>query len=177
MKIDAEIVRRIGKNSRGSVELMKMDPSPERDKLALELGYSFSESNYSDAIPKKFKDEANNSKIIKGDPLNKNKSELEIEKEILYFLFKNRIEHWSMKVKGEIHMKSSTQGFIKPTKNPGFPDILCCYKGLFVTIEVKKPSGIQSVDQISQENRIKSANGFYFICTSVREVEACLKSI
>lgn len=154
-------------------QLLMMAPSPERDKLAQQLGYTIGTPKYKNTVPKKFKDEANNSVRIKGDPLSKGKSELQIEHELLKYLSLKGIKWWPMKVKGELHI-SKGRGFIKPSKNPGFPDILCSINGRFVGIEVKKCGGVQSSDQVLMQKEIEKSGAVYFICTSVRELEAAL---
>lgn len=153
--------------------LLTMDPGPERDKLAEKLGYKMQ----GDKCKRINKELINSKKVdeikairIKGDPENKDKSELEIEKEIVKYLFQNRIEHWKMKIKGELQSVGNNKYVLKQSENSGFPDILCCCRGKFVGVEIKKPGGLQSVKQISAERRIKSGGGHYFIVTSVAEL-------
>ena len=157
-------------------KIMMMDPGPERDALIKKANASISVPNYSNEVPKKFKDEANNAVRIKGDPANKHKSELQIEKELESYLFSKRIKFWNMKIKGEIQSIGKGLAVMKKSKNRGFPDILCCIRGLWVGIEVKKPGGIQSQDQVQMQYDIQAAGGVYIIATSVRELEASLKS-
>ena len=155
-------------------ELLTMPKGPKRDKLAEENGYKFNDKDCCMRVVKELENKKQSDELkpirIKGDPENKKKSELEIEKEIVKHLFQSKIEHWKMKIKGELQSVGNNKYVLKQSDNSGFPDILCCCKGKFVGIEVKKPGGLQSVKQISAEKRIKSAGGLYFIVTSVSEL-------
>ena len=51
----------------------------------------------------------------------------------------------------------------------GIPDIVCCYKGLFLAFEVKTPSGKLTKLQESMIAKIKAAKGEAFKVTSVEE--------
>ena len=156
-------------------KIMLMDPGPERDKLSKENGFSISVPQYSNKPPPKFMDEANHAVRSKGDPENKHKSELQIEKELQSYLTSKRFKWWPMKIKGEIQSIGHGLAVMKKSQNRGFPDILCCIRGLWVGIEVKKPGGLQSVDQVQSQREIESAGGIYIISTSIRELEASLK--
>ena len=58
----------------------------------------------------------------------------------------------------------------------GTPDILVCYKGKFIAIEVKKPKGgIVSALQKFKIQQIKDAEGVAFVARSVEDVEKVLK--
>ena len=58
----------------------------------------------------------------------------------------------------------------------GLPDIICCYRGRFVAIEVKTPSGKLTKLQEITLQRIKNAQGQAFKVTSLQEVKEILKS-
>ena len=54
----------------------------------------------------------------------------------------------------------------------GTPDILACYKGKFIAIEVKKPKGgIVSALQKFKIQQIKDAEGVAFVARSVEDVK------
>jgi len=57
----------------------------------------------------------------------------------------------------------------------GIPDIVCCYKGLFLAFEVKTPSGKLTKLQESMIAKIKAAKGKAFKVTSVEEVKSILE--
>lgn len=61
----------------------------------------------------------------------------------------------------------------------GIPDILCCYKGLFVAIEVKSPThkGRASDIQKLKIRAIRNAGGIAFITDSLEEVERIFECI
>lgn len=63
------------------------------------------------------------------------------------------------------------------TDAPGIPDILCCYQGLFIGIEVKigdnKPSAAQGI----QMRAIQSANGITLVAWDLKTVDKLLGHI
>lgn len=56
----------------------------------------------------------------------------------------------------------------------GLPDIICCYRGRFLGLEVKTPSGKLSKLQEITIAKIKAAKGEAFKVTSVEEVRKIL---
>lgn len=52
----------------------------------------------------------------------------------------------------------------------GDPDIIMCYKGWYVGIEAKKPSGKQSPIQKARQDQIEAAGGIYIKPRTVEEV-------
>lgn len=60
------------------------------------------------------------------------------------------------------------------TTEPGRPDIVCCYKGLFVAIEVKVDNNKPSPAQGIHCRKIWQAGGIAVIVWSVKEVERLL---
>ena len=59
----------------------------------------------------------------------------------------------------------------------GLPDIICCYHGRFVGLEVKTPSGKLSKLQEITIIKIKAAKGQAFKVTSVNEVKEILENL
>ena len=59
----------------------------------------------------------------------------------------------------------------------GVPDILCCYRGRFVGLEVKTARGRISGPQRVQNNRIRRACGRAVVVRSVADVQAVLQHI
>ena len=59
----------------------------------------------------------------------------------------------------------------------GIPDIICCFKGRFVTFEVKQPSGKLTKLQEITIQRIKRAKGKAFVVTSVKDVISILDDL
>ena len=55
----------------------------------------------------------------------------------------------------------------------GVPDILCCWNGMFIGIETKRPNHEkeQTEYQKIHERNIQKANGIYILATSVADVE------
>ena len=58
----------------------------------------------------------------------------------------------------------------------GVPDIICCYKGLFIAFEVKAESGKATVLQDATIKRIRKAGGIAEIVRSVDEVKRIIES-
>ena len=59
----------------------------------------------------------------------------------------------------------------------GVPDILCCYRGRFVGLEVKTAKGRISVPQRVQNQRIRTAGGRAVVVRSVADVRVVLEHI
>lgn len=60
----------------------------------------------------------------------------------------------------------------------GVPDILCCYRGLFVAFEVKAPGGKpQTKLQVLEEKRIQEADGISVVVKSRLEAAAKLDEV
>ena len=59
----------------------------------------------------------------------------------------------------------------------GLPDVVCCYHGMFVGLEVKTPSGKLSKLQETMIQRIQAAKGQAFKVTSVDEVKEILHKL
>ena len=57
------------------------------------------------------------------------------------------------------------------------PDIICCYRGRFVGLEVKTPSGKLTKLQEITLQRIQAAKGQAFKVTSVEEVKEILQNL
>lgn len=67
--------------------------------------------------------------------------------------------------------------FRKSTMRLGTPDILCCYKGLFIAIEVKSEQGRLSESQRQIKEEIERCWGLYMVARSVPDVREGLKSL
>lgn len=59
----------------------------------------------------------------------------------------------------------------------GIPDIICCYKGLFIAFEVKTETGKLTKLQETTIQRIKDAKGKAYKVTSVKEVKSILENL
>lgn len=59
----------------------------------------------------------------------------------------------------------------------GVPDLLCCYQGQFLAIEVKGERGIVSRDQDRELAAISDSGGHAIVATSVDDVRAALQRI
>ena len=59
----------------------------------------------------------------------------------------------------------------------GLPDVICCYRGRFVGLEVKTPSGKLTKLQETTLRRIQAAKGQAFKVTSVEKVKEILQNL
>lgn len=59
----------------------------------------------------------------------------------------------------------------------GIPDLVVCYMGIFVGIELKDNTGVQSKIQKEWERKIKAAKGIYILADNVEPIIRVLKSI
>lgn len=83
--------------------------------------------------------------------------ESKIQKEILTYLRKNKIFHIRFQAQSNIN---------------GVPDIICCYKGLFIGLELKQEKGRATDLQMKKLKSINDAGGIGLIIKSLEEVEA-----
>lgn len=61
--------------------------------------------------------------------------------------------------------------------NSGLPDVVCCYGGRFVGLEVKTETGKVSVLQEVTLRKIREAGGIAEVVRSVGDVKAVIESI
>ena len=59
----------------------------------------------------------------------------------------------------------------------GIPDIIVCYKGRFITFEVKTEVGKTTVLQAVTHNRIRAAGGIAEVVRSVEDARAVINRI
>ena len=64
-----------------------------------------------------------------------------------------------------------------PYQDKGTPDLLACYKGFFVAIEVKTPRGVPRPEQEQARKEIIAAGGRALITHQVEEVTNVLDAI
>lgn len=88
--------------------------------------------------------------------------ESKLQKEILAYLRKNRVFHIRFQAQSNIN---------------GVPDIICCYKGLFIGLELKQENGRATELQKKKLEAINNAGGIGRIIRSVEEVEKLFKEI
>lgn len=61
--------------------------------------------------------------------------------------------------------------------NPGGADLIGIYRGCFVAIEVKTPTGRQSPDQVRFGELVTSKGGIYMVLRSAQEARAWLATL
>jgi len=60
---------------------------------------------------------------------------------------------------------------------PGDPDIVACFRGRYIAIEGKTPTGVQSPIQKRRMREIREAGGVYIVARSAEDVRDVLESI
>jgi hypothetical protein len=70
---------------------------------------------------------------------------------------------------------SNVQG--GPGSKPGDPDIVVCYKGYYIGLEAKTPTGVQSPIQKRRMSEIRDAGGIYEIVRSLDDVKRIMEKI
>lgn len=90
------------------------------------------------------------------------KDETLIQDKIIAKLKEHKILHWRMSGASNLS---------------GFPDLLVCYKGFFVGLEVKTPEGAPTLQQAKVIQDIIQAGGVAGLVTSIEDVEALLRGI
>lgn len=100
-------------------------------------------------------------------------------------LIENSVLDFLNHQQGMFAFKVNTRGIYDPTRNvfrtlskgivPGTADIICCYYGRFIAIEVKSDLGIQSDVQKNFERLVKTKGiGHYFVIRSIEDVKSVL---
>lgn len=64
-----------------------------------------------------------------------------------------------------------------PTMMAGLPDLIACYRGIFLGIEVKMPGNKPSAIQLRRHDEIAAANGAVIVAYSVSDVMTCLDAL
>lgn len=90
-------------------------------------------------------------------------NETKLQRKVQKYL--QEIGCYEFKVHGSLYMKA------------GIPDIICCYKGLFVGIETKVGRNKQSELQKIHERDILRAKGIYILAYSLEDVKNVLENL
>jgi len=72
---------------------------------------------------------------------------------------------WQLKIVGNQFMRT------------GVPDILVCYKGFFLALEVKRPGETPTKIQVYEMDRIKDAGGISEVVRSIEDVRELIDTI
>lgn len=91
------------------------------------------------------------------------KEETNLQKKVQKYL--NSKGAYCFKVHGSIYMKS------------GIPDIICCYKGLFIGIECKIGKNKMSDTQISHQKQIIKAKGIHILAYNLEDVKKVIENL
>lgn len=68
-------------------------------------------------------------------------------------------------------------GRVARNNNKGAADILACYRGRFLAIEVKSKTGRVSPEQVAFLSEVKRAGGIALVARSVEDVRAALENV
>lgn len=90
-------------------------------------------------------------------------SETKLQRKIQKYL--KEIGCYEFKVHGSQYMRA------------GIPDIICCYKGLFIGIETKVGKNKMSELQKIHKEEILNAGGIHILAYNLEDVEKVLKSL
>lgn len=85
----------------------------------------------------------------------------------LYFVRNNSFAGFLQRGNGSV-------GYIKNQKR-GTPDIIVCYQGRFVGLEIKGPKGRQSEFQKEAEAAIRKAGGEYYVIRDTDHLREIIK--
>lgn len=70
---------------------------------------------------------------------------------------------------------SNVQG--GPGSKPGDPDMIVCFKGRYVALEAKSPTGLLSPIQKARRNEIRDAGGIYEVVRTIDDVKKIMEAI
>ena len=59
----------------------------------------------------------------------------------------------------------------------GDPDMVVCYRGRYVAIEAKTPTGVQSEWQKTRQRQIEEAGGLYVLARKLDDVKQAMASL
>lgn len=68
---------------------------------------------------------------------------------------------WNIKMHGSNYIRNA-------------PDLLCCYNGMFIAIEVKNPGEKETAAQAAELAKIRAAGGYAAVVHSMEELKALL---
>ena len=95
-------------------------------------------------------------------------SEKHIQKAILDYLAFKKIFHYRQNSGA---FKTESGGYMRTASVSGLPDIVAIKDGIYIGLEVKTATGIQSKEQREIQNRVTEAGGLYFVVRSVDDVK------
>lgn len=105
-------------------------------------------------------------------------SESQIELAICHLLKSRGVFFWKQPNAGYY---DASQKRFRRHSNPfvalGVPDLICIIKGRFVAFEVKTRVGRQSDNQKEFEQRVRRAEGLYYVVRSIDDVVMILQSL
>ena len=137
------------------------DPLPAPGKKRPLSKYTDSRSSHAARVPKEDYRDVKESKV---------------QKEIIDFLKSKGA--WVIKVPGSHLVGGGDKTALVPLL-PGTPDLLACYKGRFLGIEVKAPKkGVRvKGEQVAQGEAIQKSGGWWLVAWKVEQVEELLASV
>lgn len=100
-----------------------------------------------------------------------------IQRAILDWLMYNRVFAWrEARIPTPIRRGRQIVGLRRADPHTlGIPDILACYQGRLIGIEVKTDTGRQRPDQEAWQEKVETAGGLYLLARSVDDVQAFWK--
>lgn len=99
-------------------------------------------------------------------------TESEIQSEIMNYLEAVILPH-----QGVVYRSQPSRRRGHHRSESGMPDVILCYRGRWVGLEIKKPKGVKGTKQIEFKARIEKAGGIYEFVHSVDEVKAVIDQL
>ena len=59
----------------------------------------------------------------------------------------------------------------------GIPDVICCYQGMFLAFEVKRPGNKPTMIQQAMIDKMRQAGGKVYIVNSVKDVRGIISQL
>lgn len=104
-------------------------------------------------------------------------TEDQIEKQVLTWLKMKQI--FAFKVRSVGTYDPKIRGFRAPSPwfRKGCPDVLVCFKGRFIGLEIKTPKGTLSESQESFHKDLADAGGFAYVVRDVEELKGVFETL
>ena len=96
--------------------------------------------------------------------------EKDIQDSICAYLSLKKLFFWRQNVNPIYNPKSGSYRKMPKYSLTGVPDIILIKDGKFWGLEVKRPKGKQSPNQVEFEERCKKAGGEYHVVTSLEDI-------
>jgi hypothetical protein len=73
--------------------------------------------------------------------------------------------------------RAGRRRFVRMNSEPGCADLLCCYRGHFLAVEVKRPGGRLTPAQASFLRAVEAAGGKALVIDDLRQLQEALDGL